>query len=78
MRGFKKINKGGGITLPIEIRRDYGFNAGQGVDISIQGDELVIRKYVPRCLICGNDKEVVKYVDRHICKVCIKKMSECL
>lgn len=78
MKGFKKISKAGGITLPIELRRDYGFSAGQGVDIDVEGDTLIIRKYVPRCLLCGTDHEVVKYVDRHICKVCIRKMSECL
>lgn len=78
MAGFKKISKAGGITLPVEIRRDFGFSAGQGVDIHVQGEEIVIKKYVPRCLLCGNDQEVLKYVDRHFCKVCIKKMSECL
>lgn len=75
---FKKISKAGGITLPVELRRDFGFSAGQAVDINVDGDALIIKKYVPRCILCGTNHEVVNFADRHICKACIRKMGECL
>lgn len=76
---FKKVGKAGSITLPAELRRDFGFGAGQAVEVtaSNDGNSLILTKYTPRCMFCGSTEDVVHFKDRHICKACIAKMGEC-
>lgn len=73
---YKKINKAGGITIPKELRRDYGFSQGEAVEVVPEGNKLVIRKYSPKCLLCNAYEEVIEHKGRHVCKKCIKEMSE--
>ena len=76
---FKKVSKAGGIILPVEVRRDYGFSAGQAVEVSIaaDGNSVILTKYTPRCMFCGSSEDVIHFKDRHICKACIAEMGEC-
>lgn len=73
---YKKINKAGAITIPSQLRRDYGFNAGEGIEVVPVGDTLVLRKHSPKCLLCEEHEEVITYKGRHICKKCIQEMGE--
>ncbi len=70
----KIIGKGGGVTIPAEIRRNYGFTGGAAVDISTEDGRLVIVPHTPRCLFCDAVENVGKYKDRYVCRSCVSEM----
>lgn len=76
MNRFKKIGKAGGITIPAELRRDWNFNSGDAVEVSPKNGDLVIKKYVPKCFLCGSNENVKRFKGKDICKNCIKELAK--
>lgn len=70
----RNIDELGRITLPMELRRTLEISTGDAIDISVDGEKVVLEKYKPanRCCICGSDKEIIKIGDKGICKQCIQ------
>jgi len=72
----KRINKSGGLTIPSDIRRDLGFDAGSAVDLSVEGGKVVIEAHTPRCSICDSVEDLIVYKDKRFCKGCITEMGK--
>lgn len=71
----KKVNKSGGLTIPADIRLDVGIDKGSAVDIQVMGGKVIISKHTPRCMFCGNTKELIKLQNKDICPECVKEME---
>lgn len=67
----KVISKGGGLTIPADVRREHDFSGGQAVDITVEDGRLVVSQHTPRCTFCQGTDFVVKYKGKHICKPCV-------
>jgi len=68
---YKKISKGGAITIPSDIRREFGFNGGDGVSIRwTESGALIIEKSAEICFFCGGNEECKKFWGRDICSIC--------
>lgn len=76
MGKFKKINKTGGLTIPAELRRDWDFTSGDAIEIVPQGGNLMIKKYVPKCFICGSSEKVKRFKGKDICEKCIRELAK--
>ena len=66
----RKLDAAGRITLPSEIRRHWGIEHNDGLEIVVDGDSIILSKYRPRCVFCGNTDSVSEYKDKHICQEC--------
>lgn len=75
MGKFKKIGKSGGITIPAELRRDLGIDSGSAVDLVVDRGNIIVKPYVPKCLFCESDREVLVYKNKRICSKCIKEIG---
>ena len=74
---YKVISKGGSLTIPASMRREYNaFIGGEAVDIDVQDGKLIIAPHTPKCLFCGSQDDVVKFHGRHMCKPCITEMAK--
>lgn len=76
MGKFKKINRAGGLTIPAELRRDWDFTSGDAIEIVPQGGNLLIKKYTPKCFLCGNSDEIKRFKGKDICKRCINELAK--
>jgi transcriptional pleiotropic regulator of transition state genes len=73
----KVISKGGSLTIPASIRREYNsFLGGEAVNLVVQDGKLVIEPYTPKCLFCDSQEGVVKQKGRYVCKKCISEMAQ--
>ena len=66
----------GRIVLPIELRRTMGMDVKDPVEIFVQGDRIVLRKYQPACIFCGSEKDLVEHGDYNVCRACIESLSQ--
>lgn len=75
MAKYKRIGASGGVTIPADVRRDYGFVKGDGVSVTVEGGAIVIRKYTPSCFFCG-DQAKKKFKGRYICIACAQEIAK--
>jgi transcriptional pleiotropic regulator of transition state genes len=52
----RKVDELGRIVLPIEVRRIMGIAERDSLVISMNENEIEIRKYEPICLFCGSNQ----------------------
>lgn len=66
----RKIDSLGRIVLPIELRRVLDIDEDSTLEIFVEGDQIVLKKYEPACIFCGEAKDVVQYKGRNVCSQC--------
>ena len=67
--GGRRVDKLGRMVLPIELRRVLFFNDTATTEIYTEGDTIILHKYAPGCVFCGNtDAKEVRGV--RICERC--------
>lgn len=71
----RKIDELGRIVLPIELRRSMELGEKDAVEIFTDGDGIVLKKYQPHCIFCGNDKAVVNFKGKNICRNCLRELG---
>lgn len=74
----RKIDSLGRIVLPIELRRVLEIDEDATLEIFVDGNEIVLKKYQPACIFCGEAKAVVQYKGRNICPECRKGIGNML
>lgn len=72
----RKVDELGRIVLPIELRRTLGIAERDPLEIYVDGDSIVIKKYQAVCIFCGNPHDTVKIKGKCVCPDCLKELSE--
>lgn len=72
----RKTDELGRIVLPIELRRLLNIENRDGLEIFVDQDCIILRKYEPTCVLCGSAEEVSKFKNKNVCKKCIATMSQ--
>lgn len=71
----RKVDELGRIVLPKELRETFKIDHKDPLEIYVEGDSIILKKYEPACIFCGNANEVVNYMDKRVCKECIEKLK---
>ena len=71
----RKIDELGRIVLPIEIRNNMDIKSRDAVEIFVDGDKIILKKYEPACLFCGNADSVETFNGKLICRECLDKLK---
>ena len=72
----RRLDELGRITLPIELRRNLDIGEKDPVEIYVSEDMIILKKYAPFCVFCGEQENLTLYKDKNICKKCIAEISE--
>ena len=72
----RKVDELGRIVLPIELRRTLGIEENDRIEIFVDGESIILRKYQPACIFCDNAKDIINYKGKNICPDCIRAMNE--
>ena len=59
----------------MEIWRDSNEIDGDSLEIFTEDNTIVLKKYQPACIFCGNVKDVSTYKGRNICPSCARDIS---
>ncbi len=71
----RKVDELGRIVLPIELRRTLNIAEKDSLEIYVEDDTIILRKFETRCVFCGNTKNVVEYKGKNICPDCIRDIK---
>ena len=71
----RKVDELGRIVLPIEIRRTLDIEVKDALEIYVDGAQIILKKYEPACIFCGNAKDIINFKGKNICHECMAEMS---
>ena len=71
----RKIDELGRIVLPIELRNKMYINTKDSVEIFVDNDKIILKKYQPCCVFCGNADNVTMFKGKLVCRDCIEEMT---
>lgn len=66
----RKVDHLGRIVLPMELRRTLGIDENGALEIFVDGDRIILRKYAPGCIICGSLDDLRHVRGKLICRPC--------
>ena len=73
---IRRVDELGRVVLPIELRNKFGITEKDPMEIYVDGNSIVLKKYEPNCIFCGNSKKLVEFGDKVICQKCADKISK--
>lgn len=71
----RKIDDLGRVVIPAEIRRIMGIDEKNPIEIYIEFDKIVLKKYEPTCTFCAATNEVQIYHGKQVCRKCAEELS---
>lgn len=72
----KRITKSGGISIPVGLRRELCLQAGDALDVEVDGaGRIILAPHLPRCVFCGTTENVVTYNGKGICQACANSIG---
>lgn len=72
----RKVDELGRIVIPIELRRTMGIEEKDALEIYVDSEKIILKKYEPACIFCGNAEDVVNYKGKNLCKSCLTELSK--
>ena len=70
----RKVDELGRIVLPIELRRTLEIAERDALEIYVEGSTIILKKYEPACVFCGDARDVITYKGRNVCRNCLDSM----
>ena len=71
----RRVDDLGRVVLPIELRRTLDISEKDALEIYVDGDTVILKKYEPACIFCGNARDVITYKGRNICPDCLEELK---
>lgn len=71
----RKVDELGRVVLPIELRRTLGIAEKDPMEIYVNGEEVILKKYAPDCVFCGNATDVKQIKGKNVCAECVKEIA---
>ena len=71
----RKLDDLGRIVIPIELRRTMDIGLRDTLEIFVEDDKIILKKYHPACIFCNDARDVIYYKDKLICKRCLEELK---
>lgn len=72
----RKVDELGRIVIPIELRRTLDIAEKDALEIYTEGNQIILKKYEPACIFCGNARDVINYKGKNICQNCLSDIRK--
>ncbi len=72
----RKVDELGRVVIPIELRRTLEIAEKDALEIYVDGEQIILKKYNPACIFCGQAKDVVVFKNKNICPECLEKLKK--
>ena len=72
---IRRMDELGRVVIPIEIRNQFNIVEKDPIEIYVDKNSIVLRKFEENCIFCGNTKDLLDYNGKLICKNCCSKIG---
>lgn len=71
----RKVDDLGRVVVPAEMRRSFGIQEGDYLDISVDGERIILTKREDACVFCRASDDLKDFRGRQVCAGCIGELS---
>lgn len=71
----RKVDELGRVVIPMELRRTMGIAEKDGMEIYVDSDKIILKKYEPACVFCGSAADVHDVHGKKVCGACASGIS---
>ena len=71
----RKVDELGRIVLPIELRKTLGIQDKDPLEISVDEGCILLTKYQPSCVFCGEPADVIPFRGKNVCPACRRALA---
>ncbi len=68
----RRLDSLGRIVIPIEIRKTMDMKNDDSLEVYVEENKIILKKYNPACVFCGNADNVTYIKEKLVCKDCIE------
>ena len=72
----RKIDELGRIVLPKELRRTLGLNDRESVEIYVDQDAIILKKFKSTCVLYGDNEDLLDFKGKSICQKCMDELKK--
>ncbi|MCW2277533.1 AbrB/MazE/SpoVT family DNA-binding domain-containing protein [Heliophilum fasciatum] len=72
----RKVDELGRVVIPIELRRTMGIDEKDPLEIYVDAEKIILKKYEPACVFCGSASQVQNFRNKIVCKECAMTMAQ--
>jgi transcriptional pleiotropic regulator of transition state genes len=72
----RKVDDLGRVVIPIELRRTLDIEEKDALEIYVDSDKIILKKYEPACVFCGDADQIVNFKGKNVCLDCLKAMQD--
>ncbi|MBQ7325494.1 MAG: AbrB/MazE/SpoVT family DNA-binding domain-containing protein [Clostridia bacterium] len=71
----RQIDNLGRFVIPKEIRETMNIESNDSLEIFTEDDRIILKKYAPACIFCGEVEGVIQFQKKLICSHCINAIA---
>jgi len=72
----RRIDDLGRVVIPKELRNTRKINNKDPMEIFVEGDKIIFKKYEPGCDLCGEVENIEEFNGKNICTHCIDDIKK--
>ena len=65
----------GRVVIPVELRRSLDIKTDDLLEVFVDGEYIMLKKFEPKCIFCGSGENVVEVRGKNVCTACIEEMK---
>ena len=71
----RKLDELGRIVIPIELRRTMDIAVRDTLEIFVEEDKIILKKYHPACIFCNDARDITLFKGKLVCAKCLAEMK---
>jgi AbrB family transcriptional regulator, transcriptional pleiotropic regulator of transition state genes len=72
----RRIDELGRVVVPSELRRVISLREGDELEISVDGERIILQKRQDVCLFCSAENPELEFKHRRICRACAFEFAQ--
>ena len=72
----RRLDHLGRIVLPIDLRRALNIDKDDSIEIYVDGEDIIVQKYEPRCVFCRQPGADLEFHGRMVCQRCARYVGD--
>ena len=65
----------GRVVIPKEIRNTFNIQNEDPIEILIDEEKIILKKYIKLCTFCKSTEGVIRYKIKNICQECVRELK---
>lgn len=61
----------GRFVIPVRLRKKFGIEHGDDIELFVDGECIVLKKFTQPCIFCGQTEDICEYRGKYICDTCM-------